>query len=124
MPQETLAQAQERADAAEKALEAFKKKVHQVALTTKDEEDWCDDGFNSAMMELGLPLCPNGYRIQGTIEIDAFYSDAGESASGALSLLVEALSRGAEYIDSAFRVDTIGWVGTPSAQFLHDTDYA
>lgn len=52
-----------------KELEEFKKKVAQVALRTKNEENWCNDGFKAAMKELGIPLPDRNAQIVMEIEL-------------------------------------------------------
>lgn len=36
-------------------LELFKKQVRDVAITVRDENDWCIEGLNGVLEELGLP---------------------------------------------------------------------
>jgi hypothetical protein len=43
---------------APRQLTPFEVKVFSVALANKNNNGWCDDGFNTAMRELGLPTKP------------------------------------------------------------------
>lgn len=40
-------------------LREYKKKVYEVARQVQDEETWCQDGFNAAMNDLGIPMAVN-----------------------------------------------------------------
>jgi hypothetical protein len=44
-----------KAEAVQAEFDAFRKKVREVALKVQGDQGWCDDGFNEAMQELGLP---------------------------------------------------------------------
>lgn len=55
---------------AQRELEAFKVQVRERALQCKEDENWCDDGFNSAMRDLGLPELVRVWRGRVTIEVD------------------------------------------------------
>jgi hypothetical protein len=43
-------------------LQSFQKRVYEVALEQKVENDWCDEGFAEAMESLGLKA-PAKYRL-------------------------------------------------------------
>lgn len=43
-------------------LVAFKRKVWAAAIKVKQDEGWCNDGFNDAMDALGLPPYPDDNR--------------------------------------------------------------
>jgi len=58
-------------------LERFKVAVRERALRCKDDESWCDDGFNAAMRELGLPELIRRYRVRVTVEMTV--EDAGSA---------------------------------------------
>lgn len=59
------------------ALEQFKVAVRERALRCKDEESWCDAGFNAAMRDLGLPELIRRYRVRVTVEMTV--EGAGDS---------------------------------------------
>jgi hypothetical protein len=56
-------------------LELFKVAVRERALRCKDDESWCDAGFNAAMRDLGLPELIRRYRVRVTVEMTV--EDAG-----------------------------------------------
>ena len=58
-------------------LERFKVAVRDRALRCKDDESWCDAGFNAAMRELGLPELIRRYRVRVTVEMTV--EDAGSA---------------------------------------------
>jgi len=76
MPRPTIAQLQRELSAAinttaevRSQYEQFKKDVREVALNAKQSENWCDQGFNAAMDELGLEKLPSEFEID--VEIKA-----------------------------------------------------
>lgn len=54
MPQLTRAQLHEALEAERDKHEAFKQQVLNVATRAKEENEWCDGGFERAMRELKL----------------------------------------------------------------------
>jgi hypothetical protein len=62
-------------------FERFKAKVRELGLQVKEDNGWCDDGFNEVMRELGLPLLPHTFRVKMTltatreVEVDVDASD-------------------------------------------------
>lgn len=50
-------------------LEAYKKLVLEVALQAKQENDWCDEGFEEAMEKLGIKTPKKKVRV--VLELDA-----------------------------------------------------
>lgn len=53
----------------EKEFAAFKKKVVEVAVRTRREEDWCFTGFEAAMKELGLEFPKKNAQIVLEVEV-------------------------------------------------------
>jgi hypothetical protein len=76
-----LAAAQNATNAVIAVHEDFKKKVRKLALQVKEDNGWCDDGFNTVMRELGLPELPHTFRVKLTltatreVEVDVDASD-------------------------------------------------
>lgn len=54
----------------QREFDEFKKRVRDLALETAEEQNWCDEGFNKAMMTLGLEPKPLNYRV--TIRVFAY----------------------------------------------------
>ena len=50
-------------------LERFKVAVRDRALRCKEDESWCDAGFNAAMRELGLPELVRRFRVRAVVEM-------------------------------------------------------
>lgn len=59
--------AEDRAQDAERKLEQFKVKVRELGLQVKQDNGWCDAGFNEVMRELGLPELPTGIKVKMTV---------------------------------------------------------
>ena len=48
-------------------LEEFRTKVREVAIRVAEEMDWCNDGLNEVLEELGLPKLVTQWRV--TVEV-------------------------------------------------------
>ena len=59
----------ERLAAAGRALESFKVRVRERALECKADEGWCDEGFNAAMRDLGLPELSSTYLARVSVYV-------------------------------------------------------
>lgn len=55
--------AEDRARAAEEALEAFKRQVRQEAVEVRKTQNWCLNGFNEVMSNLGLEPQPTHFTV-------------------------------------------------------------
>ena len=63
-------------------LERFKVLVRDRALRCKQDESWCDAGFNTAMRELGLPELVRRYRVRVVVEMTVEDTDDAGVAEG------------------------------------------
>jgi hypothetical protein len=55
--------AQEAQARAEQTLAAYKIQVREVAIRVAEEQDWCNEGLNEVLTELGLDGVTRSYRV-------------------------------------------------------------
>jgi hypothetical protein len=69
-------------------LEGFKVLVRERALRCKEDESWCDAGFNAAIRELGLAELVRRHRVRVVVEMTVEDTDdAGVAQSWAREAL-------------------------------------
>jgi hypothetical protein len=61
-------------------LARFKVLVRERALRRKEDESWCDAGFNVAMRGLGLPELVRRYRVRMVVDMTVEDTDSPEVA--------------------------------------------
>jgi hypothetical protein len=60
---EMVRTAQEAQARAEQTLAAYKIQVREVAIRVAEEQDWCNEGLNEVLTELGLDGVTRSYRV-------------------------------------------------------------
>jgi hypothetical protein len=89
-------------------LENFKAKVREVGLRAKEDNGWCDDGFNDVMRELGLPLLPHTFRVKLTltatreveVDVDASDLEPGNRDDDGVRSYLDDIDAAREYVNS------------------------
>lgn len=67
---------------AEQQLEAFQVQVRDVAIRVAQDQNWCDQGLNEVLEELGLPRKSSRYRVSVTVTANKVFDIEVQAASG------------------------------------------
>lgn len=80
-------------------LEAFKLKVRAVALEVKENNGWCDDGFNKVMDELNLERLVRHWVGTATVRVSVVNTDSEYTARGWVRHALHSTDDDVQFVD-------------------------